>query len=164
MGKWYTLMDAAPGGTAAQSDLFPIWVQVLVGILILAVVVIVLYWFFGDLFRALLSKKRTVEATLDSKLSEEYVSQTMYVNSSQSQVTDGLAEKGKEYYARFILENGKTINLQIPKNVYQVAVEGSKGILTYRGKHFISYDARTEGTVLEPEDIVETLVSIDRKF
>lgn len=74
MGKWYTLMDAAPGGTAAQSDLFPIWVQVLVGILILAVVVIVLYWFFGDLFRALLSKKRTVEATLDSKLSEEYVS------------------------------------------------------------------------------------------
>ena len=45
-----------------------------------------------------------------------------------------------EFYAVFRTEEGKKLELQMPKEIYDAISEGDKGQLTYKGYYFISFD------------------------
>lgn len=45
-----------------------------------------------------------------------------------------------EYYAVFRTEKGKKLELQMPKEIYDVIEEGDKGQLSFKGYYFISFD------------------------
>lgn len=78
-------------------------------------------------------KKRTIQAEVISKeIKRPY--------------TKAIAKAGVsgidwfEFYAVFLTEKGKKIELQMPKEIYDAIEEGDKGQLTYKGYYFISFD------------------------
>ena len=45
-----------------------------------------------------------------------------------------------EYYAAFLTEKKKTVELQLPKEIYDSIKEGDKGQLTFGKDRFVSFD------------------------
>ena len=165
IGMAVTGVTQAQAADAGTTELFPLWVQVIM----LGIVALVVLWIiknlFSDFFTALFSKKKTVQATLTAKVAEGYVNKRMFVSQNPAGGVDsGVAEKGVEYRFDFELEGGGHVILEVPKNAYDVAVENTTGELTYKGKQFISYKARTEGTVMVDDTIENNFVPINKKF
>ena len=78
-------------------------------------------------------KKRTVQAEVISKeIKRPY---TKAIAKAGVSGTDWF-----EFYAVFRTENGKKLELQMPKEIYDAIEEGDKGQLTYKGYYFISFD------------------------
>ncbi len=78
-------------------------------------------------------KIRTVQAqVLTKKIKRAYVHKLARVGVSGA---DWL-----EYYAVFKLEKGTTIELQLPKEIYDSIEENDKGQLTFNDYKFISFD------------------------
>lgn len=78
-------------------------------------------------------KKRTVQAEVISKeIKRPY---TKAIAKARVSGTDWF-----EFYAVFLTEKGKKLELQVPKEIYDAIEEGDKGQLTYKGYYFISFD------------------------
>ncbi|MDD3240569.1 MAG: DUF2500 family protein [Lachnospira sp.] len=143
-------------------------VMIILGSLIAIVVLAVLIAFFKDVFIAAFSKTKSVPATLTSKYEETYVTQKVYATGGSGAigggVASGVAEKGKEYFCAFQLDNGKYITLLVNKDFYDVILEEGKGTLTYKGKRFISFDGPTDGTRLRTDNNPNNFVGVNRHF
>lgn len=131
-------------GTTNNFEVAPHWLGVLI-LTVFAVVVIAIFVFMAkDFIMQVLSKKITTTATLASKFQEEYVNKQMYAGAGA--VQEGLAEKGITYYFTMKLDNGKIVTFPVSKDMYDVYAEGTKGIVIYKYKTLIAFEAETEGT------------------
>lgn len=139
-------------------------VMIILGAIIALAVLAILFAFFKDVILAVFSKTITTHAKLTSKYEQDYVTQRIYASGSvgTGSVAQGVAEKGKEYFFSFQLDNGKFVTLLVPKDIYDVALEEGSGTLTYKGKRFISYDGPTDGTRLRTDAQSNTFVGLDR--
>lgn len=142
-------------------------VEVILTIVIVVIVVLFLRMLFKDAIQAIFSKKKSVPAMLASKVAEPYVSKKVYATGNAAVsggVASGVAEKGMDYYFTFQLDDGKMITLSGPKSLYDVALEEGHGILTYKGKKFISYDGPTEGTKVSNDKSNYEFVGLNEKL
>ena len=78
-------------------------------------------------------KVRTVQAEVVAKKTKRVYNSTL----AKAGVS---GSSWYEYYAVFKVETGKTIELQLPKDIYDIIEEGNKGQLTFKGYNFISFD------------------------
>ena len=134
-------------GTTDNLEVAPHWLGVLI-LTVFAVVVIAIFIFMAkDFIMQVLSKRITTTATLASKFQEEYVNKRMYAGTGAIQ--EGLAEKGIA-----------------SKDMYDVYAEGTKGILTYKYKTLMSFEAETEGTKVRKDisDLEGYFVSMQDKL
>ena len=140
----------------------PVWIQILV----YGVLIIFLLWLFKNIFMDLLvllfSKRRQVEATLNSKSELPFVTKRVFVSGARGNVSGGLAEKGMIYRCYFELQDGKYVELDVDKREYDTLVERESGILDYRGKRFYSFSGRKEGTYMEAENNTYEFISVDK--
>ena len=142
-------------GTTDNFEVAPHWLGVLI-LTVFAVVVIAIFIFMAkDFIMQVLSKRITTTATLASKFQEEYVNKRMYAGTGAIQ--EGLAEKGIAYYFTMNLDTGKIVTFPVSKDMYDVYAEGTKGILTYKYKTLMSFEAETEGTKAEGGNITISL-------
>lgn len=144
--------------------IFPTWLMIVLGALVALAVLAVLFVFLKDVLTALFSKTITTNATLISKYEQNFVTQKVYAagGAGNAGVASGVAEKGKEYFFTFKCDNGKYITLLVPKDAYDVAKEEGNGMLTYKGKRFISYDGPTEGTRIRTEANTSNFVGLNK--
>lgn len=152
---------------AAQTNntqLFPVWMQIVALAIVALLVIWVIKSFLGDILTAAFSKTITTQAILNAKTAETFVTQRVYASGTAGNVASGLAEKGAEYTFHFTLANGKHLSLLVPKDIYDVAVEGVSGNLSYKGKAFIAFDGATRGTKLASEENPNNFVGMDKDF
>lgn len=81
-------------------------------------------------------------------------------------IQEGLAEKGIAYYFTMNLDTGKIVTFPVSKDMYDVYAEGTKGILTYKYKTLMSFEAETEGTKVRKDisDLEGYFVSMQDKL
>lgn len=144
------------------SFIFPTWLMIILGLLIAAGILAIIFVFFKDVIIAVFSKQVTTQATLSSKYDHEFLSKTVYAAGGGGGVASGVAEKRTEYFFCFQLDNGRFITFTVPKDIYDVALEDSTGSLTYKGKRFISYDGPTIGTRVRQDTNSTTFVGLDK--
>lgn len=137
-------LEDSVAGITDNMEVTPHWLGTLIIAMFVVVVIAIFMFMARDFIMQIFSRKVTATATLISKFKEEYVDKKMYVGNGA--VQDGLAEKGIIYYFILELENGKRVTFPVSKDVYDISVEGTEGVLTYKYKTMISFDARTEGT------------------
>lgn len=147
-----------------SGEMFPLWLQIVVYILLIAIALWIFKNAIKDLFVALFSKKVSVKATLKVKQAQQYVNKKMYITQGGGGVAGGIAEKGIEYTLIFEDSKGRDIGLNVTKDVYDVAVEGVEGTLVYKGKRYISFDGITQGTFLRDDINHNDFVGINKKF
>ena len=143
-------------GTTDNLEIAPHWLGVLI-LTVFAVVVIAIFIFMAkDFIMQVLSKRITTTATL--------VNKRMYAGTGAIQ--EGLAEKGIAYYFTMNLDTGKIVTFPVSKDMYDVYAEGTKGILTYKYKTLMSFEAETEGTKVRKDisDLEGYFVSMQDKL
>lgn len=142
--------------------------KVIAGIALAAVaalILFILYIIFKDFIKNLFSKRVVIEARLVSKTAVPFVSQRVYAYGNRAEVETGLTEKGCVYKFFFEMEGEKKYaSFEVAKNLFDVAVEGEKGMLDYKGTKFFSFDGRTEGTVARPEGNLNDFVPLNSDF
>ena len=151
-------------GTTDNLEVAPHWLGVLI-LTVFAVVVIAIFIFMAkDFIMQVLSKRITTTATLASKFQEEYVNKRMYAGTGA--IREGLAEKGIAYYFTMNLDTGKIVTFPVSKDMYDVYAEGTNGILTYKYKTLMSFEAETEGTKVRKDisDLEGYFVSMQDKL
>ncbi len=145
-------------------DMFPLWLQILVYALLICIALWIFKSAIKDLITVLFSKTVTTTATLKVKEAQQFVDKRMYVTQGGSGVAGGIAQKGLEYTLLFEDSNGHDIQFNVAKDIYDIAVEGSKGTLIYKGNRYISFDGATKGTVVRDDINHNDFVGLNKKF
>ena len=124
---------------------FPLWLSILCYI----IAAIFVLWMLRAVYKyiiyqKLIAKRKSIKATLVSKVKERYRETKVYNNSMTSNRPapgfGGTSKRGIAYRLYFDVD-GKNIELDVDKKIFESVQEGSSGILTYKGCMFYSFDA-----------------------
>ena len=74
-----------------SGEMFPLWLQIVVYILLIAIALWIFKNAIKDLLVALFSKKVSVKATLKVKQAQQYVNKKMYITQGGGGVAGGIA-------------------------------------------------------------------------
>ena len=99
-------------------------------------------WKYG-VYQHIFSRKKSVKATLVSKVQERYREIKVYnttLTSNRPAPGFGATSKNNIAYRLYFDVAGKNIKLDVDKKIFDEVQEGSTGMLTYKGCVFYSFD------------------------
>ena len=128
---------------------FPLWLYIVCEIIFAVFVLSILYkvWKYG-VYQHIFSKKKSVKATLVSKVQERYREIKVYnttLTSNRPAPGCGATSKNNIAYRLYFDVAGKNIKLDVDKKIFDEVQEGSTGMLTYKGCVFYSFDSGVNG-------------------
>lgn len=123
---------------------FPAWLYIVCEIIFAVFVLSILYkvWKYG-VYQHVFSRKKSVKATLVSKVQERYREIKVYnttLTSNRPAPGFGATSKNNIAYRLYFDVAGKNIKLDVDKKNFDEVQEGSTGMLTYKGCVFYSFD------------------------
>lgn len=123
---------------------FPLWLYIVCEIIFAVFVLSILYkvWKYG-VYQHIFSRKKSVKATLVSKVQERYREIKVYnttLTSNRPAPGFGATSKNNIVYRLYFDVAGKNIKLDVDKKIFDEVQEGSTGMLTYKGCVFYSFD------------------------
>ena len=123
---------------------FPAWLYIVCEIIFAVFVLSILYkvWKYG-VYQHVFSRKKSVKATLVSKVQERYREIKVYnttLTSNRPAPRFGATSKNNIAYRLYFDVAGKNIKLDVDKKIFDEVQEGSTDMLTYKGCVFYSFD------------------------
>ena len=102
---------------------------------------------------AFFCKKKHVKATLTSKVKEPFREIRVYNNTSLTANKPapgygGTSKKGLAYRLYFCID-GKYKEFDVTEKIFDNLIEGSIGMLTYKGCFFYSFDTNSQSDILK---------------
>lgn len=121
---------------------YPVWLQAICWVVIAGFVAFIVYGVYVNYLKAAVSKRRVVKARLISKVEESY-QETMVMrgNTSSAAIKSPGAFKRPDRiaYRAYFDVDGKTVELDVTKEIFQQLKEDTVGMLDYKGNYYYDF-------------------------
>lgn len=121
---------------------YPLWLQVICWIVIGVFVVFIIRGVYVNCFKSAVAKRRVVKARLISKAEEEYQETTVIRGNTSSPAIKSPASfknPAKTAYRLYFDVDGKTVELDVTKEIFQQLKEDTVGMLDYKGNYYYDF-------------------------
>lgn len=111
----------------------------------------ILIWMVWQIIRRVKKKswrETSIIAVLTSKYEEDYLTKEVYVGSNGiKSVKEDQIQNYRNYYLDFETQDQTHLSFLVEQEVYNRLIEGSNGVLTYKGEQFISYTEQKDFSI-----------------